>query len=384
MKFDYFIPTRILFGAGRLNALGQTPLPGKKALVVVSNGKSVRANGALDRTLAALGKQGVEFVLFDKIQANPTLEQVMQGAQVARENGCDFIVALGGGSVIDAGKAIAIMVRNPGNYWDYILSGSGKGKPVTEPVLPIVAITTTAGTGTEADPWAVVTNEAANEKTGFGLPQTFPVLSIVDPELMVSIPPAFTAYQGFDALFHACEGYLARIANPISDLFALKSISLIGKYLPKAVANGADIEARGFVALANTLSGMVESTSTCTSEHSLEHAMSAYHPALPHGAGLIMISLAYHAHFEPKAPARYRDMADALGAQAGESFCQALARLQKECCVDNLKMSDYSITREELPKIARNARETMGALYAVDPAPLSDADALAILEQSFR
>jgi len=384
MKFNHFIPTNILFGSGKLNALAKAPLPGKKALLVISSGKSVRASGALDRTVDALTKQGVAVVLFDKVQANPTLDQVMAGAQLARENGCDFVVALGGGSPIDAAKAMAVMAHNPGNYWDYIASGTGKAKAIEKPVLPIVAITTTAGTGTETDPWAVVTNEATHEKTGFGVPQMFPVLAIVDPELMLSVPPTFTAYQGFDALFHSVEGYIANVATPISDLYALKAVALVGAYLPKAVANGKDLEARTQVALANTLSGMVESTSCCTSEHSLEHALSAYHSDLPHGAGLIMLSLAYHAHFEALAPARYQDLARALGAKPGQSFTAALAALQAACGVADLKLSDYGVTRAELPTIAANARETMGDLYALDPVPLSDAQALAILEKAYR
>lgn len=114
------------------------------------------------------------------------------------------------------------MATNPGNYWDYISGGTGGSKHVSEKALPIVAITTTAGTGTEADPWTVITKEDTNEKIGFGNENTFPVLSIVDPELMTSIPPHLTAYQGFDALFHATEGYIANIATPLSDIFALK------------------------------------------------------------------------------------------------------------------------------------------------------------------
>ena len=145
--------------------------------------------------------------------------------------------------------------------------------------LPIIAITTTAGTGTEADPWTVITN--GNEKIGFGYDRTFPILSIVDPDLMMSVPSDLTSYQGFDALFHSTEGYLNTTANEMSDLFALKAISLIGKSLAKAVSNGSNEEARADVALANTLSGIVESTSGCISEHSIEHALSAYHPKLP-------------------------------------------------------------------------------------------------------
>ena len=144
----------------------------------------------------------------------------------------------GGGSSIDAAKAISVMARNPGDYWDYVSGGTGKGKAVPNAPLPVVAVTTTAGTGTEADPWTVTTNEETQEKIGFGYEKTFPVLSVVDPELMVSVPPRLTAYQGFDALFHSTEGYLNRTASPISDLMALEAIRLIGKSLPRAVRDG--------------------------------------------------------------------------------------------------------------------------------------------------
>ncbi|MDY3115792.1 MAG: iron-containing alcohol dehydrogenase [Sutterella sp.] len=389
MNFNYFIPTRILFGRGQLNHLGDQTLPGKKALVVISSGKSIRANGYLDRTLEQLHRAGVETVVFDKILPNPVLRHVMEGAQIARDNHCDFVVGLGGGSSIDAAKAIAVMATNDGDYWDYIFGGSGKGQPVKHDPLPIVAITTTAGTGTEADPWTVTTKEETNEKIGFGYDKTFPVLSIVDPELMTTVPPHLTAYQGFDALFHSTEGYINTTHYVMSDLYSLEAIRLIGKSLAKAVANGNDMDAREDVALANTLAGMVESTSGCTSEHSMEHAMSAFHPNLPHGAGLIMLSRAYYTHLAQTHACddRMIAMAKALGktdATTAMDFVDALVALQKACGVDQLKMSDYGITEEELERIATNARETMGGLFSVDPIEINHDDTLKILKASFR
>ncbi|MDD9301006.1 MAG: iron-containing alcohol dehydrogenase [Desulfobacter sp.] len=376
MDFDYYIPTKILFGKGKLNQLATEKLPGKNALIVISNGTSMHKYGYLKRVQDLLAQQKIQSLVFDKILPNPVKEHVTQGAIMARENNCDFIIGLGGGSSIDAAKAIAVMAKNTGDYWDYIHSGTGLGKPVLNGALPIVAITTTAGTGTEADPWTVITNK--DEKIGFGDPAcTFPKLSVVDPELMVSVPPRLTAYQGFDALFHAVEGFIAKTANPMSDLYALESIRLLNQYLPKAVKDGNDIEARGYVALANTLSGMVESTSRCISEHSLEHALSAFHPDLPHGAGLIMISEAYFTYFCGQVPQRFEPM-------GATDFVQALTGLQKECHVHDLKMSDYGITRDELKAVAQNARKTMGHLYAADPVPLSDEQALEILKASFQ
>ncbi|HAK44343.1 MAG TPA: alcohol dehydrogenase, partial [Spirochaeta sp.] len=213
MNFNYFIPTRVLFGPGKLNDLAKEPLPGKKALIVVSSGTSMKKFGYLERVQNLLASQNVESVVFDKILPNPILDHVTEGAEMAKAEGCDFIVGLGGGSSIDSAKSIAIMAKNSGNYWDYVNGGTGKGQPVENGVLPIVAITTTAGTGTEADPWTVITHQDRDEKIGFGTEETFPVLSVVDPELMTSVPAHLTAYQGFDAFFHAVEGYIANIAT---------------------------------------------------------------------------------------------------------------------------------------------------------------------------
>jgi len=391
MNFQYYIPTKIHFGPGTLANLGKETLPGKRALLVVSAGSSMKKLGYLDRVQALLRQNGTEFVLFDKILPNPIKKHVMEGAAIAKSERCDFVIGLGGGSTIDSAKSIAVMAKNPGDYWDYVSGGTGKGQPVINGALPIVAITTTAGTGTEADPWTVITHEERQEKIGFGLvPATFPVLSIVDPELMLSVPPRLTAFQGFDAFFHAAEGILANIATPLSDAFAAKAIELIAKSLPAAVANGTNLEARTDVALANTLAGMVESTSCCTSEHSLAHALSAYHPELPHGAALIMVSVPYFKFFAEKAPDRAAIVAAALGSHSSAqpsaacSVVTALKHLQDECGVGNLRMSDYGVKKDQIPKYAKNAFDTMGFLFTLDRYKLSTEDAVHILEAAYR
>lgn len=392
MNFNYYMPTKILFGPGKLNELANEKLPGQKALIVITAGNSVKKNGYLSRLEKILADKGIEYVIFDKILPNPIKSHVMEGASIAKKENCDFVIGLGGGSSIDSAKSIAVMAKNPGDYWDYIFGGSGKGMPIQNGALPIVAITTTAGTGTEADPWTVITKEDTNEKIGFGGQCTFPVLSVVDPELMLTVPEQLTAYQGFDALFHSTEGYIANVANPISDIYALKSIELIAKYLPTCVKDGNNIEARTEVALANTLSGFVESTSSCTSEHSMEHALSANHPKLPHGAGLIMLSEAYYTFFASKAPDRFIDMAKAMGIdvdsipeeQRPMSFVKALIKLQEECNVGELKMSSYGIEKEEIPALAENARRTMGGLFEVDPHTLSLEETIEIMYKAYK
>ena len=169
------VPTRILFGAGQLDHLHDQPLPGHKAMIVISNGKSTRTNGYLDRLTGLLDLAGVEYAVFDRVEPNPLKSTVNAGGEFARDHGCDFIIALGGGSCMDAAKSIALMAANGGDYWDYIPSGTGRGLPVVRKPLPLVAITTTAGTGSEADAGTVVTNGETHEKTGFVHPDLFPV-----------------------------------------------------------------------------------------------------------------------------------------------------------------------------------------------------------------
>lgn len=387
--FDYFVPTHTLFGAGCLNQLHEQSLPGQKALVVISNGKSTRVNGYLDRTLQELKLAGATWEIYDGIEANPLKDSVMAGARAGREAGCDFIVALGGGSVMDAAKAIAVMMTNEGDLWDYIAFGTGKGKPISVKPLPIVAITTTAGTGSETDSGGVITNPETQEKTAIFGDGIFPKLAIVDPELMLSVPPKFTAFQGFDALFHSTEGYISSKANFMSDVVALAAIEHVGRHLAETVRNGQNLAAREHVAFGNWLSGIQMCVGTCTSEHSLEHALSAYHQELPHGAGLIMLSRAYYTHFiqNGACPERFVRMAQALGktdAREPMDFIAALVELQQACGVADLKMSDYGIQPGEFEAMARNAMDSMGFLFAADPLPLDFDDCVAIYMASYK
>ncbi|MDD2241563.1 MAG: iron-containing alcohol dehydrogenase [Bacteroidales bacterium] len=387
-KFDMYVPTRLVFGQGQLNNLHTLPLPGKKALIVISNGKSTRANGYLDRTQEQLKMADVEYVVFDKVEPNPLKSTVEAGGKMARENKCDFILPLGGGSCMDAAKGIAAMATNDGDLWDYIAFGTGKGKPIINP-LPIVAISTTAGTGSETDNGAVITNPETKEKTALFGVNLFPVLAIVDPELMASVPPKLTAYQGFDAIFHSLEGYVSKFANLMSDMYAHTAIYNVSHYLPRAVKNGKDMEARDKVAFANSLSGTVMCVGTCTAEHSLEHALSAYHQELPHGAGLIMISKAYYSCLIRKhsCDERFVQMAKIMGmenASKPEDFITTLVKLQEGCGVADLKMSDYGIRESEFEGMVKNAKSCMSMLFDCERLPLTDEDCIRIYRESYK
>jgi alcohol dehydrogenase len=384
--FDFYMPAKVLFGAGKLQSLHKEALPGKKALIATTNGTSTKKYGYLAALEKELDLAGVSYELFDQVRPNPTSDNVMDGAALAKKTGCDFVIALGGGSVMDCSKCIALMMTNEGDIWDYSLSVEGGKKDAAHKAAPIVAITTSAGTGSEVDMAAVITNEKTQEKTGIFFASMFPTLSVVDSNLMMSVPPKFTAYQGMDAFYHAAESVINKNEHPMGEMFALKAIELIAKYLPVAYKDGSNKEARSHVALANTLAGYYM---LCTSQHTMEHVMGGYHDNLVHGAGLIMISHAYFDFFAERKAAEEPmiKMAKAMGVEnptSGKDFIRALDNLIASVGCADLKMSDAGITKEELKKYPKRVHEVLGGDITADPLPLSDADYLAIYEESYR
>lgn len=371
--FNFYSDSRVIFGAGRVNELAEMQLPGRKALLVTTSGKSVVKYGYLDKIEKILEKAGVEYVLYNKIIPNPTVRIVDEGARIAKENRCDFIVALGGGSPIDASKMIAVMCKNPGSIWDYIGGGTAKGQPVKNGALPLVAINTTAGTGSEIDPWAVTTNEETNEKIGWGMEDCFAKIVVEDPELTASVPPTFTAYQGLDTFMHLSECYISSLDNDFDAMFALEGVKTINEWLPKAVADGKDIEARSKVMYANMLGGYTQFISGCVSQHAMEHAMSGAHQQLTHGVGLLLICDEYYEFFEDKPgyAEKYENMARVMGVNVdslpkekrAHAFVEALKALKKACGVGDLRSADYGMSADEADELAKLARNIMPDMF---------------------
>lgn len=385
-NFQFFMPTKVLFGAGQLKNLHLEQMPGKKALIVTSNGQSTKKYGYLAAVENELEQAGVKHVLFDEIRPNPTRDNVMDGAGMAKDNDCDFVVALGGGSVMDASKCIALMMVNDGDLWDYAFSAKGGHRPFKDPGVPLIAITTSAGTGSEVDMFSVISNDKLEEKTGVFDISMFPIISVVDADLMMSVPPHLTAYQGMDAFFHAAESMINTKEHPMGEMFALKAIELIAQNLPVAYKDGSNKEARANMALANSLAGYYM---LCTSEHTMEHVMGSYHDELAHGAGLIMISHEYFDFFAERKAAEEPmiKMARAMGVKdpkIGKDFIKALDDLIESVGCKDLKMSEAGITRKELKKWPEHIHEVLGGDLTADPLPLSDEDYLGIYEHSYK
>ncbi len=395
MSFIYDIPTKTIFGAGKLQTLGdeikKSPSLSdkKKAIIIISDGKSAKTNGSLDAVIKQITDIGLEWVLFDKVNANPLKAIAEEGGNVARDAGCDFIIALGGGSVLDCSKAIGVFATNGGDLWDYVVGGTGKGLPIKNPGLPIVAIPTTAGTGSETDGGAIISNPETSEKTKVAGPGTIPVLAIVDPELMQTVPAKFKAYQGFDALFHSTEGMISKKKNLVSHMIASEAVLNISRNLARTISDPDDIDAMSKVAFGSWLSGKQMMTGSCIAAHPLEHSLSAYHSELPHGAGLIMIAEAFYRHHVESGCSddAFIEMAKLMGmedADKPEDFMTMLLKLEKDCGVDGLKMSDYGITPEEFPKMVKHAKDTMPALFGFDPIELSDEDCIKIYTEAYK
>ncbi|XPV77306.1 MAG: iron-containing alcohol dehydrogenase [Desulfovibrio sp.] len=393
LEFQMYMPTRIIFGPDKLEELGSTPhLPaGSKAMIVISGGGSMIRNGYLDRVQGLLSENGVSSIVYDKIRPNPESAQVEEAAEIVKAQEIDFIVGLGGGSSIDSAKAIALLSTNGGKYWDYMSGGTGGNKKPRIPALPIVAIPTTAGTGTEADPWTVITKTGGNEKIGWGNDSTFPKLSIVDPKLTLSVPPRTTAYTGMDAFFHAVEAYLATCSQPSSNMLALEAVHLISHYLPLAVKEGDNLDARTALMWANTAAGLCETYSSCISQHSIEHAISGFYPDVPHGAGLTMLSKSYFSYLLQIKPERFEELALAMGDESvydmapedrPQAFITALDRLIEQAGLGDEKLSNYGVKKEDIPAMAKCAFDTMGGLFEITPIKMNEDDVVAILENA--
>lgn len=388
LNYTQVSPTKVLFGAGTLAQLHTETCPGTKALLVISSGKSVKANGYLDRLIDELKAWNLDYVLYDKVGSNPTKEVVEAGAYLARQESCDCVVALGGGSVLDAAKVMALFAPQDSlDLWDFAGGATGKRLIAPKDPLPYVAITTSAGTGSEVDAVGVVSKLDTHEKVGVKDPRLFAELAIVDPELMLSVPKNFSAYQGFDALFHSVEGHISTKTNLVADMYQMEAITNIGAYLPRVIEDGQDLEARTHVAFANTLSGYSMVMSGLTSQHPMEHALSALSPQLPHGAGLILLSDAFFSFWAERgaASARMVEMARALGktnATSGTDFVDALKDLRIACGVNELDPATWGLSSDNAEQLTDIVRATYGEKFPQDPAPMSKQEMVEIFKRA--
>ena len=387
-EFCSYIPTKVVFGPGKLKELASMKLPGKKALICVTEDGLMEKLGIQGRVLQYLSQNQIESVVYDKVTPNPTRKGVMEAAELAKTENCDFFIGLGGGSSIDTAKAASIMMVNEGDLWDYAQAGTG-GRKEVKGAFPVMTITTTAGTGTECDPWCVITNEQTKEKLDFGTDAVFPVISVIDPELMLTLPRTLTLYQGFDALFHAVECYIATCGCKLTDIYCLEAVKLITRWLPVVAEDGENLEARVNISYAaNVLCGFAQSLSATISPHIIGQCMSGLFPGFVHGASLIVTAEAYYKLVIDRGYVsdKFQELGRAMGEEQeegrpGSSFLSGLTKLMAQTEMRDLPMSQFGVRKEDIKRIAEIST---GKGFDFDPYVLTKEDVEEILEKSYR
>ncbi|MBW1672161.1 MAG: iron-containing alcohol dehydrogenase [Deltaproteobacteria bacterium] len=384
--FTYYVPVKLVFGMGAVENTGEWVKQYGKRAFIVTTGRYFEESGLLNRVKAILKKSGVSVVSFSHVTPNPLSTQIDEGAKSAQSENCDVIIGLGGGSAIDAAKGIAIALGHKKPIWDFCVSENPA--EITDKTLPIIAITTTSGTGSEGTQWAVITNPKTREKPGIGNDYTFAKVAIVDPELMVTMPAKVTASTGFDVLTHAIEAYTSTIATPITDMYCETAIRLVGKYLRRAVHDGKDMEARNAMAYANTLAGFAIAVGVVTTCHALAHAVGGVANTTTHGETLA--AMTQHAmRFSMGAdPEKYSNIGILLMSQnirdgfSAEDSVAEVEKLKKDIGLEE-SLSEQGVREADLEEIVEGTLRYMKGNLDIDPVRPGKEDLLAILKKSF-
>ena len=360
---------RIVHGAGAIARVGELVAELGVTRPMLVTDKGVVAAGLADATLAHLE----DAVLFDDVRPNPDIELVGRASAVYRESGCDGLVALGGGSSMDTAKSVGVEVVHGGSIVDYEYGGT----PVTKRIPPLVAVPTTAGTGSEATLWAVITDPERKIKFNVGgTPLIGAHVALVDPELMLGLPPAITAATGMDALSHAIECYTCDYHQPFNDAVALLAIELVGRWLRAAYEDGGNLEARTGMAHAATLGGLAYGTESAGAAHAMSQSAGGVHEC-PHGALTARVLGPVCEYNAPAAPELYARIAQGLGVdvhglsplEAALVGVEEVYRLTDDVGIPGLEELGFS--EDEIPMLARIAYEdpqTIGNPREVDAA----------------
>ena len=369
----YQSPTRLVQRLGAIQELGrEASLLGIRRPLLVTDG-GVKAAGLLDTALEALRSSDVEPIVFDKVRANPGVELVDAGAKEYRSQGCDGLVAIGGGSSMDTAKGIGVVAVHDGSIVDYEWGHS----PIRSRIPPMIAVPTTAGTGSEVTLWAVITDPKRKIKFNVGgTPDIAAWVAVIDPELTVKLPPAVTAGTGMDALAHAVECFTMSYHQPFTDAVALLAMEYVARYLRVAFSQAGNLEARYHMSAAAMLAGLAYGTDSAGAAHAMSQTAGGVHDA-PHGeltARLLGPVMEYNYSGEPE---RFARMAQAFGLdtrgtstwEAAEMAVEYVHQLTDDVGIRGLQ--DLGFSEDEIPMLADKAfadPQTIGNPRDVDAA----------------
>ncbi len=382
MSTYYFNPTRNLFGAGCVQELGDLAkgLGVKKPMIVTD--KVLASLGMVDKIKGILADAAIEAEVFDTVEPNPTDTSVAKGVKLYKKSGCDAVISLGGGSPHDCAKGIGLVVSNGGKINDY--EGVDKS---TNDMIPMIAINTTAGTAAEMTRFAIITDTKRHVKMAIIDWRTTPIIAINDPELMVGMPESLTAATGMDALTHAIEAYVSIAANPLTDCAALKAIAMIAEYLPRAFANGEDIDARDKMAYAQYLAGVAFNNASLGYVHSMAHQLGGVYD-LPHGV-CNAILLPYVCEFNIVGNMeRFGDIAAALGENIdglspNDAAAKAITAIKRLCCQLDIpaNLQELGVKVEDFGVMADNAK--LDACQLTNPRKATREQVIAIYQRAY-
>lgn len=360
-SFNYYQSTEIRFGCGRVNEIGEaTSKIGKRCvLVTVPTFKAIKP--IFDKVKESLSNAGVGFKHFDKVVPNPTTDSVTTGAEIARDFKADVVIGVGGGSSMDTAKAIAVEATHKGTSWDYLFFRETKP---TEKTLPVIAITTTSGTGSQVTQVAVVSNKKERRKSALYNSILYPKVSIVDPELMLTVPEHISASTGFDVFTHAFEAYLHKNTSPYIELIALEAIKLVIKYLPDVIKDGLDLNARTQMAWADTLAGLSIANAGVTLPHGIGMAVGGCCPHIMHGEALAAIYPEFMRYTYSSAVSKFATLARLFDKNLVEISDNIAAEKSCNLFVNFLKgikmyssLKGLNVLETELEEIARKSME---------------------------
>lgn len=354
--YDFLMPSVNFMGPDAVKVIGERCklLGGKKALIVTDPG--MIKTGITDEVIGYIEEAGLKTVIFDGVEPNPKDKNVMAGLKVFKDENCDMIVTVGGGSSHDCGKGIGIMATHPGNIYDY--AGI---ETLTEDLPPVVCVNTTAGTASEVTRHCVITNTDLNVKFVVVSCKNTPKLSINDPKLMVKKPTGLTAATGMDALTHAVESYVSVGANSVTDACAIQAIKIISKYLRMAVANGENLEARENMAYASLLAGMAFNNAGLGYVHAMAHQLGGFYD-LAHGVANAILLPHVERYNMISNLEKFADIAVAMGEnieglsmrQAAEKAIDAITQLSKDIGIP-AGLSEFNIKPDSFEKMAKYA-----------------------------
>lgn len=383
MQFEFATANRILFGEGRLSEAGKLAAGlGRKALLALGAPQALA-----ERLLESLAAAGVQAVIY-RVQGEPTLDTARQGAALASEEGCDLAIGFGGGAALDAAKAVAALAANPGDPLDY-LEVIGRGQPLTQTPLPVLAIPSTAGTGSEVTRNAVLGSPEHGVKASLRHPALLPRVALVDPELTYSLPPDITASTGMDALVQVIEPLVCATPNPLVDALCREAIGRGARALPRAVEDGSDRTARREMNFVSLCGGLALANAKLGAVHGFAAAIGGSYPA-PHGAvcaallaPVMAANLRALRRGDPQSPAlaRYAEAARLLTGNAEARPEDGIAWAQELAIVIGIPpLSAYGIRSEHYPQIA--AAAARASSMKGNPIVLREEELVRVLEQA--